>query len=93
MGTLIRLNAALDWIDCNDLLADIGCDHGYLAIEALKKGVPFVQLIDEKGCLSKECEEFAGIFAKDADPLIIKKLKAEGKERATANCAENDKNC
>ena len=41
--------------------------------------LPFVQLIDEKGCLSKECEEFAGIFAKDADPLIIKKLKAEGK--------------
>ena len=39
MGTLIRLNAALDWIDCNDLLADVGCDHGYLAIEALKKGV------------------------------------------------------
>ena len=48
MGTLIRLNAALDWIDCNDLLADVGCDHGYLAIEALKKGVPFVQLIDNK---------------------------------------------
>ena len=48
MGTLIRLNAALEWIDCNDLLADIGCDHGYLAIEALKKGVPFVQLIDNK---------------------------------------------
>ena len=48
MGTLIRLNAALNWIDCNDLLADVGCDHGYLAIEALKKGVPFVQLIDNK---------------------------------------------
>ena len=41
--------------------------------------LPFVQLIDEKGCMSKECEEFAGVFAKDADPLIIKKLKAEGK--------------
>ena len=48
MGTLIRLNAALNWIDCNDLLADVGCDHGYLAIEALQKGVPFVQLIDNK---------------------------------------------
>lgn len=41
--------------------------------------LPFVQLIDEKGCLSKECKEFAGIFAKDADPLIIKKLKEEKK--------------
>ncbi|MBQ4571584.1 MAG: SAM-dependent methyltransferase [Bacilli bacterium] len=48
MGSLVRLNAALDWIDLNDRLADIGCDHGYLAIEALKKGIPFVQLIDNK---------------------------------------------
>lgn len=48
MGSLVRLNAALDWINNNDLLADIGCDHGYLAIEALKKGIPFVQLIDNK---------------------------------------------
>lgn len=48
MGSLVRLHAALEWIDCNDLLADIGCDHGYLAIEALKKGVSFVQLIDNK---------------------------------------------
>lgn len=48
MGSLVRLHSALDWIECNDLLADIGCDHGYLAIEALKKGIPFVQLIDNK---------------------------------------------
>ncbi len=48
MGSLVRLHAALDWIDQNDLLADIGCDHGYLAIEALKKGISFVQLIDNK---------------------------------------------
>lgn len=48
MATLIRLNAALDWIDTSDKLADIGCDHGYLAIEALKKGIKFVQLIDNK---------------------------------------------
>ena len=48
MATLVRLNAALDWIETSDKLADIGCDHGYLAIEALKKGIPFVQLIDNK---------------------------------------------
>lgn len=48
MGSLVRLNAALDWVDVNDRLADIGCDHGYLAIEALNKGLSFVQLIDNK---------------------------------------------
>ncbi len=48
MASSVRLLAALEWINKNDLLADIGCDHGYLAIEALKKGVPFVQLIDNK---------------------------------------------
>lgn len=48
MSSMIRLFQALDWIDNNDSLADIGCDHGYLAIEAIKKGVSFVQLIDNK---------------------------------------------
>ena len=37
MSSMIRLFQALDWIDNNDSLADIGCDHGYLAIEAIKK--------------------------------------------------------
>ncbi len=41
--------------------------------------LPFVQLIDEKGCLTSECGDLSGIFAKDADPIIIKQLKAEGK--------------
>ncbi len=41
--------------------------------------LPFVQLIDEKGCLTKECGDLAGIFAKDADPIIIKRLKEEKK--------------
>ena len=48
MGSLVRLNAALDWINIDDTLADVGCDHGYLAIEALNKGISFVQLIDNK---------------------------------------------
>ena len=48
MGSLVRLNAALEWINQDDLLADIGCDHGYLASMALDKGVSFVQLIDNK---------------------------------------------
>ena len=48
MSSLVRLNSALDWIDIDDKLADIGCDHGYLADLAFKKGVSFVQLIDNK---------------------------------------------
>ena len=31
------------------------------------------------GTLPEDCEEFAGLFVKDADPLIIKKLNMEGK--------------
>jgi len=41
--------------------------------------VPFIQFVDERGCLPSECGEFAGMFVKDADPLIIKKLNMEGK--------------
>ena len=41
--------------------------------------LPFVQLVKEDGTLPEECEEFAGLFVKDADPLIIKKLNMEGK--------------
>ena len=29
-------------------IADVGCDHGYLAIYAIKKGVNYIQLIDNK---------------------------------------------
>lgn len=43
-----RLLTALEWIEPNETFADIGCDHGYLAIAALEKGVKFVQLIDNK---------------------------------------------
>ena len=41
--------------------------------------IVFIQLVDEAGHLPAECEEFAGMFVKDADPLIIKKLNMEGK--------------
>lgn len=44
----IRLKKVLEFIEPNAYLADVGCDHGYLAIEAIKKGVTFVQLIDNK---------------------------------------------
>jgi len=41
--------------------------------------VPFIQFVDEQGHLPAECGEFAGMFVKDADPLIIKKLNIEAK--------------
>ncbi|MBN1891782.1 MAG: isoleucine--tRNA ligase [Clostridiales bacterium] len=41
--------------------------------------LPFVQLVREDGTLPEEAEEFAGMFVKDADPLLIKKLNSEGK--------------
>lgn len=43
-----RLEVVNRFIDKNDILADIGCDHGYLGIMALNKGVKFVQFIDNK---------------------------------------------
>ena len=43
-----RLMTVLNMIDSKDSLADIGCDHGYLAKACLEKGVPFVQLVDNK---------------------------------------------
>lgn len=43
-----RLKVVLDYIDSNDIVADIGCDHGYLGIACIEKGIKFVQLIDNK---------------------------------------------
>ena len=43
-----RLEKVAELLDEYDLLADIGCDHGYLGIMALNKGIKFVQFIDNK---------------------------------------------
>ncbi|MCH5264807.1 MAG: isoleucine--tRNA ligase [Lachnospiraceae bacterium] len=42
-----------------------------------KYDLPFVQLVNEKGELTEETA-YAGTFVKDADPLILKDLDAEG---------------
>ena len=43
-----RLKKILEYIEPTAKLADVGCDHGYLAVEAINKGVSFVELIDNK---------------------------------------------
>ncbi|HAL74710.1 MAG TPA: isoleucine--tRNA ligase [Clostridiales bacterium] len=41
--------------------------------------LPFVQLVREDGTLPDDVTDFAGMFCKDADPGLIKKLAQEGK--------------
>ena len=48
MKNKIRLNTVCDLLNSTDTLADIGCDHGYLGILALEKGISFVQFVDNK---------------------------------------------
>ena len=40
--------------------------------------IPFLQLVDTKGCMSKETP-WAGTFVKKADPIILKELDEAGK--------------
>ena len=40
-------------------------------------GLPFVQLVDTQGCLTQETT-WAGVFVKDADPLMLEDLKERG---------------
>ena len=44
-----------------------------------KYNLPFKQLVDSKGCFPEEVTLWKGKFVKDADPLIIKYLKENGK--------------
>ncbi len=39
-------------------------------------GLPFVQLVTDRGLMDETCGNFAGVFVKDADKLIIEDLKA-----------------
>lgn len=43
-----RLQIIASFLEPTDVLADIGCDHGYLGILALQKGISYVQCIDNK---------------------------------------------
>ncbi len=41
--------------------------------------LPFIQLVNEDGTMPECCGEVKGMFVKDADPVIIKKLNMEAK--------------
>ena len=42
-------------------------------------GLPFVQMVDGRGRFVDAAYDLKGVFAKDADKLVIERLKAEGK--------------
>ncbi len=42
-----------------------------------KYDLPFVQLVDGKGCMTDE-EEWKGVFVKKADPMVLKNLEERG---------------
>ena len=41
--------------------------------------LPLLQMVDDQGCFVKDVTLWAGKFVKDADPLIIKELRIQGK--------------
>ncbi len=43
-----------------------------------KYGLPFVQLVDDRGKFKPGTDDLVGVFAKDADKIIIKKLADSG---------------
>lgn len=43
-----RINALANYISPYKKIADIGCDHGYLILEAFKLGITYAQAIDNK---------------------------------------------
>lgn len=44
-----------------------------------KYDLPMLQLVDEQGKFAPEVTDWAGLFVKQADPLIVKRLNREGK--------------
>lgn len=67
----LRLQKVSSYINKEDKLADIGCDHGYLAQMAIEKGVDFVQLIDNKeGPLSSAKQNLSKYTFEDGLTLL-----------------------
>ncbi len=43
-----------------------------------KHGLPFIQPVAEDGKFTSDVEDFAGLFVKEADPLIIERMEKDG---------------
>ena len=54
--------------------------------------IPFVQFVDEKGCMTKETP-YEGIFVKKADPMVLKDLDAQGKLFSAPNFEHEYPHC
>lgn len=52
-----RILTAVAHIDAKDKVADVGCDHGYLGIACMQKGVTFIQNIDNKKAPLQVCKK------------------------------------
>lgn len=57
-----------------------------------KYGLPLVQLVDEKGAMKPETD-WPGIFCKNADPEILKSLKAKGLLFSSPNFTHSYPHC
>ena len=60
---------------------------------ARKYNLPFIQLVNEQGGFVDSVEPWAGIFVKEADPQIIKYLKAENKIYKVINTEHSYPHC
>lgn len=66
----LRLQTISQYFEEGDKLADVGCDHGYLGILALRQGVSIIQLIDNKqGPLNSAVRNLEAVNEKKAEVI------------------------
>ena len=58
-----------------------------------KYGLPFVQLVDSKGCMAASTGKFAGLFVKKADPVVLRDLDERGLLYAAPNFEHEYPHC
>lgn len=67
-----RITTAVSYINKEDKVADIGCDHGYLGIACIEKGVNFIQNIDNKPFPLASCKKnFAKHLSCDVNTKVL----------------------
>lgn len=57
-----------------------------MANKVIEKDGEIICPVDECGCFTAEVSDFAKMYVKDADKLIMKKLKAEGRLIVQSTC-------